>query len=733
MIKKTTIRWISIIVIFTSCAVSAQPPRKLIVPDEYGSIKAAMMDAASGDTVFVKSGVYEEGDIFLPEGVKLVGEGMDNVTIQNNISSGQHVIIADRPSGLIKGLTIAQVGTTESRTRPSGILLINSSVEVAECRVRNITGTGIEIRSGGKPLVHDCITELNGFCGIKVWGQGSEPIIRDNLCRANQQQGIYFSKSSNGIAKNNICQDNKNGIMVIDEGTNATLVDNQCRTNKDYGIYICRGANSLAEGNICEKNIKTGILIYQKGTTATLKGNRCQENGEDGILFTEASTGLAEQNICKANGRSGISIYNGWAEATLKNNECLDNKSNGIWFAGKCGGTAEDNLCQGNASNGISLMYKGVAPRLIGNRCLENGGSGIYFGRGAAGTVEENICNGNQWHGISVADVWSLPALSNNTCLENARESVYIEQGEFGSVRRLLTEEKFEELEQIASRLREQKSRSYTGGWQLSDFYRYLSDDWATMEPSKEEWLFGLIRQWIKLKPESITPRIVLARVYMALAWAARGGGWASTVTPEGRNVFIDNLIKAQEVLQQAEKLESKDPELDAVFMNVGFALGKSQFEMEPLFLKGIDIERNYHSLYLVMANYLQPKWHGWDGELEAFADRAAHLTKEQEGESLYAIVAQVAIPKSKTANPDDFLKFKFSYDRIKQGFGDILQRYPRADYYRNCYCFIAAIHKDKETAVQLFDKIGNNWNGNAWCFEKYFKKYRDWAYSQGQ
>ena len=52
MITKTIGR-ISIIVILTSCVANAQTPRKLIVPDEYKSIKAAMGNASSGDTVFL--------------------------------------------------------------------------------------------------------------------------------------------------------------------------------------------------------------------------------------------------------------------------------------------------------------------------------------------------------------------------------------------------------------------------------------------------------------------------------------------------------------------------------------------------------------------------------------------------------------------------------------------------------------------------------------------------------
>jgi hypothetical protein len=109
------------------------------------------------------------------------------------------------------------------------------------------------------------------------------------------------------------------------------------------------------------------------------------------------------------------------------------------------------------------------------------------------------------------------------------------------------------------------------------------------------------------------------------------------------------------------------------------------------------------------------------------------HLRTIKEGESLYAIVANLAVPKYETADPNEFLELNFSYERIKQGFINILQRYPETTHPLNNYCFLASIHKDQITARELFYKIGDNRDHTAWGFEKHFKKYRNWAYGQGQ
>lgn len=55
-------------------------PRRLIVPDQYKSIKAAIADASAGDTVFIKAGVYNEA-IDFKDGINLIGEGAEKVKI----------------------------------------------------------------------------------------------------------------------------------------------------------------------------------------------------------------------------------------------------------------------------------------------------------------------------------------------------------------------------------------------------------------------------------------------------------------------------------------------------------------------------------------------------------------------------------------------------------------------------------------------------------------------------
>ena len=147
--------------------------RKLVVPDDYPMIQQAIDAATAGDTVEIKPGEYEVEAIVLKDGVSLVGEGMDKVTIWNDANCGEHVILADRPQGAIRDLTVAQRGKNVSGKVLAGIFIVGSSVEVSNCRVRNADDHGIVVKDRSNSVIRNCVLESNGSCGIYVYGDGA--------------------------------------------------------------------------------------------------------------------------------------------------------------------------------------------------------------------------------------------------------------------------------------------------------------------------------------------------------------------------------------------------------------------------------------------------------------------------------------------------------------------------------------------------------------------------------
>lgn len=682
------------------CTAEQELPAVRTVPDQYKTIHEAMQAAQYGDTVFIKAGVYVQNKIILKNGVKLIGEGMEKVTLKCDIQKGRNscVIAADNPTGVIKDLTVEHIGTNTTENREVGIYLVNSAVEVINCRVRKSVGHGIAVKNS-KSKITNCILEDNGFAGICVFDKESYPEIRGCRIVNNEQDGILFRSAAGGtVVDNTIEQNMYNGIEV--NLTQMTIIkDNRCHANSGDGISVVKSKKLEIEGNTCTDNKMSGISITETEEINVLKGNTCSGNWNNGILVAAGTLARAESNICMNNSKNGIYVSGRGARAILKNNKCQSNGERGICFAHRATGEALDNICSENIADGIFVTDRYVTTLLKGNQCIANKANGILFDNAADGIVENNTCKDNLQHGIAVLSNLSSPELKNNIITNNQGEKVFYEMDEYADARQLLQEENFDQLEMIVSKYRNQKTRTKGGNWQLNFFYDYLSRNW-----NNSEYAIGILDKWIKEKPMSVTPRILMAKIY--------------TLRYDGR--------KAWKILTEAEKLEANDPELYSSLIEAARWSDKPISEVDMLFEKGRAIEPTYFPLYFEKAEYIKAKQS--IPELIDFMDKTIELTKQEEEYSYYARIASHVLNYYKRK---EFKELGLSYEKMKKGFNNIIDRFPETSYYYSRFCLIASIYEDKETARKLFDVIGNDLNRSAWGGEDVFNWYRRWAYEK--
>ena len=98
----------------------------------------------------------------------------------------------------------------------------------------------------------------------------------------------------------------------------------------------------------------------------------------------------------------------------------------------------------------------------------------------------------------------------------------------------------------------------------------------------------------------------------IGLAWAARGSGWASTVTPEGAQGFVEHLGKARKALVQSWKENPNSP-LAATLM-IRVVMGGEAEAGESLrlwFDRAIAAQCDYPSAYSSILSAYQPRWGG--------------------------------------------------------------------------------------------------------------------------
>jgi hypothetical protein len=279
------------------------------------------------------------------------------------------------------------------------------------------------------------------------------------------------------------------------------------------------------------------------------------------------------------------------------------------------------------------------------------------------------------------------------------------------TVRNFLNEGKFGELEEIADAARSQKSRFRGGAWKIHSFYGAIQSP-GSLTATDAAWNAHIerLQRWIAFRPESSTPRVALAISYLRFAWKARGNGTGDKVTADAWKLFSERVRKAQDVLEQAKSISTKDPQWYQTMQTVALAQGWSHKQAEQLLEEADAVEPGYYYFYDAYANYLLPKWYGKPGASEAFVKSIADRVGGDEGELIYFQVAlSLNCCKARAQAPE------IAWDRVKQGFASLEQLYGSTSYERNALAFMAVRQGDKEFAQQLFERIGDNWNDRVW------------------
>ena len=285
-----------------------------------------------------------------------------------------------------------------------------------------------------------------------------------------------------------------------------------------------------------------------------------------------------------------------------------------------------------------------------------------------------------------------------------------------------LVEEKFDELDRMAYKLRSQKRRAAGGSWKLTEFYGALDKPMLTDKDSLDH--LAHLKRWIAQRPDSITARVALATSLHRWAWVARGNGMANTVSDEGWKLFDQRIQESLDVLNAASRLKERCPQWYTAMMIVGLAQGWDEPKMREVFEQGIQFEPEYFDLYKQMAMYLLPKWEGKSGEAVAFAASSADRVGGEQGDAIYFHIAVSVVGK----NGKNFGVKEMDWPRIQRGYQAITAEYGTTGRLKNKMAWFAYRFRDAATARQQFELIGDHWDRDVWRDRDRFDEARDWA-----
>jgi len=228
-----------------------------IVPDDYPTIQAAIDSANSGDTIFVKNGIYNESLNIESKSLSLIGEDSENTIIVGRVSRwGMPPVISLYTfDTLITGFTIRNNNITTDRVPIGGIRLESAT----RCSIR-----------GNNIMDNDYGVYLDDSYNI---------VISGNNITGNPRYGVGLRSSTNNRVSENNISGNGAGVYSI-ECENNIINANNIENNEGDGIWI-RSSNSfqIYGNNIVEHKENSGIRLSVNTTNVMVYHNNLENNG----------------------------------------------------------------------------------------------------------------------------------------------------------------------------------------------------------------------------------------------------------------------------------------------------------------------------------------------------------------------------------------------------------------------------------------------------------------------
>lgn len=293
----------------------------------------------------------------------------------------------------------------------------------------------------------------------------------------------------------------------------------------------------------------------------------------------------------------------------------------------------------------------------------------------------------------------------------------------------LLDQRNFEQLDKEAQNVRESKIRVVGGTWKIFSFYAGVGT-FANDHPVEADYnaKIGKIKEWIAARPESATPYIALASMYMGFGWHARGPGFASTVTDGGWRLFRERFELSKAPLLKAASLREKCPYWYTLVIDLALAEGWDKSLAREIREQANAFEPNYYHVNRQYANFILPKWYGAVGETESFVEEAADRLGGQQGDFLYFELASVTICSCKAEKP---AMDGLSWSRIRRGYAVLNQLYGVNDMKANRFALMAYAADDKASAREAFAKMGDEFTFGVWRTRQSFEDAKAWAMSE--
>jgi hypothetical protein len=230
--------------------------------------------------------------------------------------------------------------------------------------------------------------------------------------------------------------------------------------------------------------------------------------------------------------------------------------------------------------------------------------------------------------------------------------------------------------------------------------YRTLTqfNDWMIQWSVEEDALFKTkFADYQKRFPQSAFAAMLPALQMNAAAWRARGLGFSSTVTPEGRRLYQERSRKAWDLILRAKPKAASLPIWYESALWIGQDAERPPKELLALLQEGLQRHKGYFPMYFSIMRSFSPRWGGDYGDADAFIVAQVASSTNLDGEALYTRLYWV-FDQYTGERQDFFDASRVDWPRLRKGFELLMKKYPASARNRAYFVSYACRAHDKAT-----------------------------------
>jgi nitrous oxidase accessory protein len=287
------------------------------------SIKKALSISYPGDTIYVKPGVYKEGNIIIEKSLTIIGENFPVLDGDNKVE----IFTIHANNVTITGLKFINTGIASINDLAAVKVLDSKGLRIINNRFEN-TFFGIHFSNSSQSWIEDnqlqsdATSEHQIGNGIHLWkcnhitvnnntikGQRdgiyfefvTNSLITKNYSQGNIRYGLHFMFSHNNEYRENTFIDNGAGVAVM-YTTGVKMINNTFEHNwgsSSYGLLLKDIRDSFVTGN---RFIQNSIGIFMEGSSRIeFKENSFIQNGYAVKLQASCDDNVFVKNNFSAN------------------------------------------------------------------------------------------------------------------------------------------------------------------------------------------------------------------------------------------------------------------------------------------------------------------------------------------------------------------------------------------------------------------------------------------------